>query len=64
MDDSILLGDVDAWFDSFERGDFAVAWEKQQAALRAQFVAGMNRDFSNIPISDVAETLIPAASLD
>ena len=39
MEDDILLGDVDAWFDAFERGDFLVAWDAQQKVLRAQLEA-------------------------
>ena len=38
MDDTELLGDVDVWFDAFERGDFFVGWELQQAAIRAYFI--------------------------
>lgn len=44
MDTDILSGDVDAWFDAFERGDFAVAWENQQKALHVQFAASCKQN--------------------
>ena len=37
MDDNILIGDVEAWFEAFERGDFLEEWNVQHQALRMQF---------------------------
>lgn len=31
--DDTILGDIDAWFESFERGDFCVEWEKQHTKM-------------------------------
>lgn len=43
MEDEMLLGDIDAWFDAFERGDFLVVWDLQQQVLHAQFDASCAR---------------------
>lgn len=58
MDDEGILGDVDAWFEAFERGDFLSAWKLQQAALQAQFVASCKQYDTSIC------TVICDASLD
>ena len=34
-DDTIITGDVDAWFGMLDRGDFAVIWDAQQASFAA-----------------------------
>lgn len=52
MEDDNLLGDVDAWFDAFERGDFFVAWHEQQEKIRTQEAACGH--FFNVPVYDAS----------
>ena len=52
MEDEILLGDINAWFDAFERGDFLVAWNTQQQAIRVQFETSCAR--FDVPVCDAS----------
>lgn len=57
MDSDVLIGDIDAWFDAFERGDFAVMWELQQQAAQKQLASVMYpipNDVVAIPACDAS----------
>lgn len=52
MDDDILQGDVDAWFEAFEQGNFLRAWKNQQKQCQ-EWLA--KQDNVTIPFFDASD---------